>query len=196
MKLSKKLFILIVAILICAFIFTLVQIYAKYLSSASGKANISIAAWNIKVNDLSIKSNTNISSVIEPVFPGNEHISSNVITPTAEGYFDLNLDYSDADVSFEYVITTKVSENSPVKDLVATGYSIDDNEKIVFDSFNSPISDTILLNSGTGTRKIRIYIMWNDDEATQTMSNSEDAIATNSITPATFDVNISFTQKI
>lgn len=196
MKIRKKTFVLIMLILICILIFSLVQVYAKYLSSSIGNTKITVASWNIKVNDLSIKTNTDISSAIKPVFPGNEHIASDVITPTSEGYFDLNLDFSDVDVSFEYVINAKVSDTSPVKDLVVTGYSIDDQEKIIFDDFNSPISDIILLNSGITNRKIRIYIMWNDDETTQTMSNLEDTAVTSSNQPITFDVNISFTQKI
>lgn len=196
MKIRKKIFILIILILICTLIFSLVQIYAKYLSSSTGNTKIKVASWNIKVNDLSIKTNTDISSVITPIFPGNEHIASDVITPTSEGYFDLNLDFSNVDVSFEYLINAKVSDTSPVKDLVVTGYSVDDQDKIIFDEFNSPISDIILLNSGITNRKIRIYIMWNDDETTQLMSNLEDTAATSSTQPVTFDVNISFTQKI
>ena len=67
-------------------------------------------------------------------------------------------------------------------------------KKIEFENFNDPISDTILLNSGIKTRKIRIYILWNDDEATQTMTNADDTVSAFSNNPAIFHVNISFTQ--
>ena len=172
----------------------MVQIYAKYLSSASGDTTMTIAKWNILVNNLSIKNNTDISNSIVPVFPGNSNIAKDIIAPTAEGYFDLEMDFKDADVSFEYEITTSVDENSIVKDLVATGYSIDDGEKIEFENFNEPIKEQINLDSGIETRKIRIYILWNDDEQSQTMTNEDDTIATTTNNPAIMKVNISFKQ--
>lgn len=196
MKNYKKFLLLLLGILICALIFLGVQIYAKYLTSASGNTSIAIAKWNILVNNLSIKSNTDISSSIVPVFPGNEHIANGIIAPTAEGYFDLNFDFSSADVSFQYEITTSVDSNSSVKDLVTTGYSIDDGEKIAFENFNEPISDTILLNGNVKSRKIRIFVEWNDDDFTSQMSNNEDTLSAKSENPAIFHVNISFTQIV
>lgn len=193
MKNYKKFILLIILILILTLILVLIQIFAKYLTSASGDATMTVARWNILVNDLSIKENTDISNTLAPVFPGNGNIADGIIAPTAEGYFDLNFDFSDADVSFKYEITTTVDENSSVKDLVTTGYSIDDGEKIVFDELNSPITDTILLTDEIDTQKIRVYVKWNDDE-TATMDNEADTIATTSDTPALLHVSISFTQ--
>ena len=194
MKNNKKFLLLLLGIAICFFIFFTIQIYAKYVTTTSGNTSMAIARWNISINNLSIKNNTDISSSIVPVFYSNEHISNNIIAPTSEGYFDLDFDFSNADVSFKYEINCAVDNNSSVKDLVSTGYSIDDGDKIEFDNFNEPISGTILLNSGIQKRKIRIYILWNDDELTQTMSNSDDALSTTSSKPALFKVNISFTQ--
>lgn len=194
MKNRQKIFLLLIFLCVCLFLYLGVQIYAKYLTSANGNAEFSIASWNIKVNNLSIKNNSDISSTIVPVFPGTEHIAPNIIAPTAEGYFDLNFDFSDADVSFKYEITTSSDENSSVQDLVATGYSVDDGEIINFETYNSPIEDTIPLNSNISSRKIRVYIMWNDDEESQTMTNFDDALSTTDEKPALFNVNISFTQ--
>ncbi len=194
MKNQKNLIILLIICLISLLVFVIVQIYAKYLSTATGDTSIKIANWNILVNDLSIKQNTDISSSIVPVFPGNENIASNIIAPTAEGYFDLTFDFTETDVSFKYEINTSVSESSSVKDLVTTGYSIDDGEKQTFNTFNETISETILLNSNIKTRKIRIYILWNDDESTSSMSNEDDTLSTSSDTPALLHVDISFTQ--
>lgn len=194
MKNNKKFLLLIIGIFICLLLFSIVQIYAKYSTSSLGKTSLKIAKWNILVNNKSIKNNTDISSDIVPVFEGNENISANIIAPTATGYFDLDFDFTNADVSFKYEINISSSEDSSVKDLVSTGYSIDDNDVINFDTFNQTISDTILLNSGISNRKIRVYILWNDDEDTSTMSNEEDTIAAKEDKPALLTVNISFTQ--
>jgi len=194
MKNHRKILLIFLGLSIVALLFLMVQIYAKYLTAASGDTSMAVAKWNISVNNLSIKNNSDISSAIIPVFPGNDNIAKDVIAPTAEGYFDLNLDFSDADVSFKYEITTSVSENSSVKDLVTTGYSVDDGKKITFTDFNSSIEDTISLADNIEKRKIRIYVLWNDDETTQTMTNVEDTASTKSEIPALFNVKLSFTQ--
>ena len=194
MKNHKKLLLLIFGILICISLFFIVQIYAKYLTSASGNTSLKIARWNIIVNNLSIKDNSDISTSIVPTFVENSNISSDIIAPTSEGYFDLDFDFSDADVSFKYEINTSVAENSSVKDLVTTGYSIDNGEKISFSNFNEPISETISLDSKITARKIRIYVLWNDDETTSSMTNEEDTLSTSSDIPALLHVDISFTQ--
>lgn len=194
MKNHKKILLLLIGICICFLLFSMVQIYAKYLTSAEGSTTLTIANWNILVNNLSIKNNTDISNSIVPVFPGNEHIESGIIAPTVEGYFDLNLDFSNADVSFKYEISVTPDENSSVKDLVATGYSLDDGEKITFENYNEPISEIIELSSNLDTRKIRVYIMWNDDEDSQTMTNDDDTTSTSSENPPLLNVNVSFTQ--
>lgn len=196
MKKNKKILFFIILILLLIISLIIINTYAKYLSSASSSANVSIAKWNIKVNEITIKDQTDISSTIIPVFPGNENIASGIIAPTAEGYFDLMIDIQDVDVSFNYKITSSVAENSPVKDFVITGYSVDDDPKIEFQPDDEKsISEDILLDSGIKNRKIRIYIKWVDDES-QTMDNSDDTLAAISDTPAIFNVNINFSQII
>ena len=157
---------------------------------------MTIARWNILVNDISIKNSTDISNTIIPVFEKNENIAENIIAPTSKGYFDLEFDFKDADVSFEYEITTIADENSSVKDLVTTGYSIDDGEVIEFAEYNEPIKDIIKLEDNIEKRKIRIYILWNDDEETQQMTNADDTASAISENPAILKVNINFKQIV
>jgi len=194
MKNHKKILLLLIGLCTCFLLFNIVQIYAKYLTSAEGKTQLTIANWNIKVNNLSITSNKDISNTIIPVFPGTDHIASNIIAPTAEGYFDLNFDFSNVDVSFQYEIAVSSAENSSVKDLVATGYSIDGGEKISFENYNTPITEIIELSSDIESRNIRVYIMWNDDVNSQTMTNDDDTISTTVENPPLLNVNVSFTQ--
>lgn len=194
---NKKIILFLIILIVLLFLSILIfNTYAKYLSSASSSANVTIAKWNIKVNDLAIQDNTDISSLVVPVFPGNDNIASNIIAPTAEGYFDLELDLQNVDVSFNYTITSTVDENSSVKDFSIVGYSIDDGNRIDFQPNDEKIiSEDILLNSNIQNRNIRIYIEWIDDES-QTMDNSDDTIAAISSNPAIFNVNINFSQII
>lgn len=196
MKISKKIILLFIIFILLIFLFFLIgQTYAKYKTAVTGNAAIAISRWDIKVNDQSIKNNDDISTKIQPVFPGNDNIASNIIAPTAEGYFDLVFNFKDVDVSFKYDINVSADESSAVSDLVATGYSVDGGEKISFDDFNSPISETFSLADKPEERTIRIYIIWNDDPDTSSMNNTGDTLSTmNSDSSAVLKVNIAFTQ--
>lgn len=196
MKNYKKLIIFLIILCIAIAIISFVYIYAKYTTSASSQTNMPIARWDILVNNISIKKQSDISATLIPTFPGNENIAEGIIAPTAEGYFDLNFDYTAVDVAFKYTISLKPSDQSSVTDIVATGYSIDDGPKQDFANFNEDITDTIPLDEQNRTRKIRIYVKWNDDDNTSTMDNSKDTESALSGNPALFDVNITFDQVI
>ena len=57
--------------------------YAKYLSSATATTNLTIARWNILVNNQDVANNSNFSETISPVFQGSTYIAPDVIAPTA-----------------------------------------------------------------------------------------------------------------
>ncbi len=196
MKISKKFILVIIACILLALLtFLISQVYAKYITSVTGNASIAISRWNIKVNDLSIKNNDDISAKITPVFPGNDNIAANIIAPTAEGYFDLVFDFSDVDVSFKYDINVTADDTSAVSDLVTTGYSIDGGTRVNFADFNTPISDTIHLADNINSRTIRVYVMWNDDPDTATMNNIDDTASTlKSDSSAVLKVSVALTQ--
>lgn len=198
MKIYKKVILIIVALIfLITTTFLITQVYAKYISSATGNASIPISRWNIIVNDTQIKNNSDLSSKIIPVFPGNENIASNIVAPTAEGYFDLNFLFKDVDVSFKYEISITPAEESAVKDLVATGYSIDNGEKVEFTDYNVPITDTINLIDNISERNIRVFIKWNDDINSATMDNAADTASTSlPENSAIFNVKIAFSQVV
>ena len=99
------------------------------------------------------------------------------------------------DVAFKYEINVTPNEESAVKDLVTTGYSVDDGEKIEFSEFNSPISETVNLSNENKTKKIRIYIIWNDNPDTSSMDNLSDTSSTlKADSSAILDVSVAFTQ--
>jgi flagellar basal body-associated protein FliL len=192
---KKKIIITISAILICVlFAVIIVNTYSRYRTSTSGTTNITIAKWNIKVNNQTIKNNSDLSTVISPVFPGTNDINANVIAPTAEGYFDLNIDYSVADVSFDYEISVSPNENSSVQDLILTGYSLDGGTTIISINSNPLIQGSCALSDNPKTKTVRVYIKWDDENGT--MTNAEDTATTvPENATALLDVNISFIQN-
>ncbi len=133
------------------------------------------------------------NATITPIFEGNEHIAEGIIAPTSEGYFDLVIDATQADVSFKYDISFSVSKNSSVTDLVATKYSINNGEIIYLDRNNQSISNEVLQVNNTNTINIRVYVLWDDGE-NSTMDNTADTEATKDGNTAKMDINLSFTQ--
>lgn len=195
MKLFKKYILFLALVSAIVSLFVILNTFAKYVTSAKQITDIPIARWNIKVNDESIKNGETLTSVITPVFPGSEHIAEGIIAPTAEGYFDLNLDCTDADVSFSYNITISPNEESSVTDIITTGYSIDDGDIITFDDTVSSITDNVYYSSGITNRNIRVYIKWNDDLQTENMDNDADTSATlDTANGALLNVDLVFTQ--
>lgn len=182
----------IICLLLC--IFLIQDTYAKYITTTNESANMTIARWRILVNNKDIRENSTTITTITPVFEGNDNISSGIIAPTSEGYFDLIIDAAEADVSFKYKIEISSSSSSPVKDLVATKYKIDGNEEVTLTKDNQVIENTVLHKDNTKPINIRVYIIWDDSE-NSTMDNYEDTEATKKEDRlAKMDVKLSFIQ--
>ena len=135
-----KFLIAFIALFVC--ITQIQQTFAKYVESKEGDANFTVAKWKILVNQQDITETATISSLINPVYLENENIKDGVIAPSSEGYFDLEIDASNVDVSFQYIISIANSENSSVSDLKITGYSLNESAIILVDDLNN-ITDTI-----------------------------------------------------
>ena len=186
----KKVLILLSCISLLVTISFFNETYGKYLTNLEDETDIKIARWKILVNGTDVRNNSTTESTITPIFNDNDNIENDVIAPTSEGYFDVVIDGSGADVSFEYSITTTVNDESSVKDLVITGYSINEEEKI--ETSDSNISNIVPLTQQNKIINIRVFIKWDDSESS-TMSNEEDTLATMS-DGAKLDVSLSFKQ--
>ena len=123
--------------------------YSRYVADANGNIKIGFAKWQIKVNNNDI-TDSNISSInIVPVINENENVTENTIAPSSSGYFDIVIDPTNVDVSFDYSISIEVlNENMP--DLVITEYAIldetyDDSVQITY----NPLTDGIIKDSFT-----------------------------------------------
>lgn len=168
------------------------ETYGKYLTDLNEEADIKIARWRILVNGDDVRNNSTANNTITPFFTGNANIKDNVIAPHAEGYFDLIIDGSDADVSFKYNIETKVNKDSSVKDIIITGYSINDGD--IIETSESTISDIIPVSQVNKVIHIKVFIKWDDSE-NSIMTNEEDTNATMG-SDAKLDVSLTFTQVV
>lgn len=189
MQLNRKLIILLAFFSLLVCVITLQDTYAKYISKADTSSSLTISRWKILVNDIDVRQSLTSNALITPVFSGNEHINPNVVAPTSEGYFDLVINGTDTDVSFDYTITVTKKDGSPVDDLKVVSYTKDGITTDVEDD----ITGTVYLSDTNKIHDIRVNLKWVDDE-TQTMDNALDTNTTlASITE--LNVNVNFIQK-
>lgn len=189
----KRKIIFFVALMSLFYCLTLMQdTYAKYISSADATAGLTIARWNILLNDQDILVNSNFSDTIVPTFEGTDNIKSDVIAPTAEGYFEIELDGTDTDVSFDYTISITKSDTNTVDDLIITGYEIDGTSYTFND--DDDITGEILFDDLDKVKNFTFYVEWDDNENTQTMDNAQDTATTNN-GEASFNITVNVVQK-
>ena len=174
---------------LCVFFVT--ESYAKYITSAQGNANMKVARWKIIVNNEDIRDNKNLETEIKPTFLESEHIASDVIAPTSEGYFDLIIDATQADVSFKYKITLENADNAVVKDLKIKKYKVNGIEST---DANGYIEKEVFHKDNNQIINIRVYIYWDESE-NSVMTNEEDTNAT-LLGSTDLKVNLSFTQIV
>ena len=173
MKIKRKI-ILFLSLLSLFYCVSLMQeTYAKYISSANASASLTVARWNVLVNNQDIIQNSNFSSTISPTFAGTANIRNGIIAPTAEGYFDVVIDGTNTDVSFNWTLTLEPDTTNTITDLAITKYSINNIDY----PYGSSITRTIALNDASRSTTVRVYVKW-DDGTGETMDNEADTAAT------------------
>ena len=190
---NKKVQVLLAIISLLLLIDFVQESYAKYTSSANATGQFAIAIWSFKVNNQDVIANNDFSSTIVPVFDSNEFIAPGVIAPTSTGYFDIEIDSRDVMVSFDEEISLEIPNTSPVKDIIFTGYKLNDNAVVNFTSNTPTITVNHPLNEIKTINKYRFYIEWLDGE-NETMDNQADTNST-TIGQTIVNVNLRFIQK-
>ena len=151
--------------------------YSRYVANTTGNLDMLFANWQILVNENDILDGSSSSIQITPVILENEHISQNKVAPSTQGYFDINIDPSNVDVSFAYQVDIEVL-NKNIPDLMITKYAILDSSFIEGDEIitntleNNQLASCLIYQNDIEDYSfepftIRIYFEWYDgiDEA-------------------------------
>lgn len=121
--------------------------YSRYVADVDSNIDLLFAKWQILVNENDITNNSTTSINITPVMEENVNVAENTVAPSSKGYFDIDIDPSNAGVSFDYSIKLNVEdENMP--DLMISKYAILDKDYIEGDQITTT---TILNNTIDGT---------------------------------------------
>lgn len=188
-----KLFIAIIALFVC--IVEIKETYAKYIESKNGDAQFTVANWKIMINNSDITDGASLSSLINPVYETNTNISDNVIAPGSQGYFDLDIDATNTQVSFTYNITISPSQESDVTDLIVYAYKINNGQTINISNNSQTITNRINNIDQVKSFTLRIYFRWQEGQGEQ-MNNAADTAASVGRGTGKINVNATFTQVI
>ena len=144
--------------------------YSRYVANTTGNLDMAFSNWQILVNEIDIIEENSSTIQISPVLLENENIAENKVAPSTEGYFDINIDPTNVDVSFNYQVNIEVlNENIP--DLMITKYAILDDtytvgDEIVLENLeNNTVSGNLKYQQGNTFKPftIRIYFEWYDE---------------------------------
>lgn len=146
--------------------------YSRYVAGTEGNIDMLFAKWQILVNENDITAQNSSNITFTPVMEPNLNIKDNTIAPTSRGYFDIDIDPSNVEVSFRYLISLSMN-NEDMPDLMITKYAIlpsdyQEGDVIEYVTTNtSTITDDLIYdNTGSGfdAFTIRIYFEWYDGE--------------------------------
>lgn len=189
---KKRVKILIVFVALAFSLSIISTTYSRYVADANGDVALTFAKWQILINNEDITSGNVESIDITPTIVENDNVASGKLAPSSLGYYDIEIDVSNVETSFDMHITL---DNEDMADLRISGYSINDGEEIEIE--DGQINESFDYDEDLETINIRIYFEWYDvDDSNSEMSNEDDTSFVNDNEEITITTNLSFEQKI
>ena len=123
MTISKKIKIILLLLSLSLTMAFMSDTYSRYVVSTPSNIELSFASWQILVNNKDITDGTTSSLEITPVIEASDNIKDNKIAPSSKGYFDILVNPTEVEMSFDYTVNVKVlNENLP--DILISKYAI------------------------------------------------------------------------
>lgn len=206
---AKKFKILIVFMSLSLSLCFMSNTYSRYVANTTGNLEVVFAKWQILLNETDITNSSESTITLVPVVEENKYVASDTIAPSSKGYFDIDIDPSNVDVSFNYSINLEY-ENENIPDLMITKYAIiDDNYKDgdevnAVSLTNNKIENTLNFDNTVENFEfkpftVRVYFEWYEGTDEQMDDEQDSEIGTSAVTDDTsFQINakIAFEQKI
>lgn len=188
--------------------------YSRYVAGTTGNIDILFAKWQILVNNEDIANQNNSNITITPTIEPNDNIKADTIAPSSKGYFDIDIDPTNVDVSFKYTVELEI-DNEDIPDLIISKYTIlpsdyEEGDTLEYTTLQeSTITDNLLFDNETDNFSfepftLRIYFEWYEDE-NELMNDEADTAIGLAATEAveneeeltfTINANIAFEQII
>ncbi len=175
--------------------------YSRYVANTTGDIAMAFSKWQILVNNFDIENSNSTSVDITPTILENENVANNKLAPTSKGYFDIEINPTAVQVSFNYKI--KILKDNNMPDLIIDKYAIivDNNETdlIYNDILDNEISDSCIFEDKEDFSfkpfTIRVFFEWYDGND-NLMNDTDDTNLVNENESINIKANIQFEQKI
>ena len=105
---KKKLRVILLLILVSFTLCIMSNTYSRYVADTTGDVEALFSKWQILVNDNDITTNQNTSFKLVPIIDENNNVKANRLAPSSTGYFDIEIDPTLVDVSFDYEISFNI----------------------------------------------------------------------------------------
>ena len=147
----KKFRILLVLVSMIITLCIMSDTYSRYVASSDGNVQAEFARWQLLVNNTDITSSTVSELSFEPVVQSNSNVAENKVAPSSKGFFDIEIDPKNVDVSFKYTISLEM--NDSVSDLMITRYAYIPENYIEGEALNYVYLDNV--NTSSITQEIK-----------------------------------------
>ena len=206
---TKRIKIILILLILSVTLSFMSHTYSRYVVDTTSNIEVSFAKWQVLVNETDITDGTTTNLEITPVIEESSNVKSNTIAPSSKGYFDIAINPTNIEMSFDYKLTLKLlNENMP--DILISKYAIlsdtykEGDTVTTTDITNNEITGTLTYDNETENFAfkpftIRVYFEW--FEGTNELMNDEadttigkDAAINN--TKLQIEAALSFSQKL
>ena len=180
--------------------------YSKYAADTTGSVEASFAKWQILVNTEDITAGAEKTLNITPTIEANSHVAANKLAPASTGYFDIEIDPTHVEVSYDYSIRLSAANESMPYVKINQYAILDEN----YEEGNTITKTNVENDEITGTENysaggfkpytVRVYFEWVEGSG-ETMNDAADtAVGHNALNEDTDSIEmtatIHFEQKI
>lgn len=206
---TKRIKIILILLILSVTLSFMSHTYSRYVVDTTSNIEVSFAKWQVLVNETDITDGTTTNLEITPVIEESSNVKANTIAPSSKGYFDIAINPTNIEMSFDYKLTLKLlNENMP--DILISKYAIlsdtykEGDTVTTTDITNNEITGTLTYdneidNFAFKPFTIRVYFEWFEgtneimnDEADTTIG--KDAAINN--TKLQIEAALSFSQKL
>lgn len=190
----KLCFFLLTILFLILTLFLINNTFSRYITALTATSTVEMGRWSILVNNQNIMENSNLSERIIPVFNSNPtYIAEDKIVPTSTGYVEININYEEVTVPFEYKISFDQGNSTPLEDFKFTSYSIDGGSTVQVDNSNHIITGNITPDGITTKHDFLLNFAWVDDSSAS-LDDIKDTAYSRNFDELNLLFNLEFTQ--
>ena len=178
---------ILIAIILACLVAIIGGTYARFTSSGTANATVTLAKWNVKLNGQDISRETKNLDVAL-TFDNNQYVKEGKIAPGRTAHFDVELDPTGSEVAIDYtfkVDTTKIAqvlETNSTSKVSVTGatYKIGTEETktaAMAEDGTIIVSETLGEVEAGKKVTVTVTVAWDNDNDSQSTSDTKEGVA-------------------